>query len=65
MGAWIETLLVESILMTKEHVAPHAGAWIETVPLRNDGKLWIVAPGLGVWAELWFMRLACVMDLGA
>lgn len=19
-------------------VAPHAGAWIETVPLRNDGK---------------------------
>ena len=46
-------------------VAPHAGAWIETVLLRNDGKLWIVAPSLGVWAGLWFMRLACVMDLGA
>lgn len=25
-------------LDSQYHVAPHAGVWIETVPLRNDGK---------------------------
>ncbi len=37
-------------------VAPHAGAWIETVVSRLHCLLWIVAPHAGAWIETNLMR---------
>ena len=32
-------------------VAPHAGAWIETLGGQNVEPLWVVAPHAGAWIE--------------
>ena len=33
------------------NVAPHAGAWIETMVLLGRSRLWVVAPHAGAWIE--------------
>ena len=38
-------------------VAPHAGAWIETLIMMNTSHIWSVAPHAGAWIEtLLFLR---------
>src|SRR5690606_7698886 len=32
-------------------VAPHAGAWIETMPLSTTARFTVVAPHAGAWIE--------------
>ena len=32
-------------------VAPHAGAWIETVYMQGLSRMWNVAPHAGAWIE--------------
>ena len=42
----------------REGVAPHAGAWIETGPVRPKPPVFLVAPHAGAWIEtMYFMIL--------
>jgi len=49
-GAWIETLMVVNLKLTKR-VAPYAGAWIETQVKTGSGYRKMVAPYAGAWIE--------------
>ena len=51
MGAWIETGVTIQTGVTGNEVAPHVGAWIETVnPAKHFGRM-LVAPHVGAWIE--------------
>jgi len=40
----------------EEKVAPHAGAWIETIVVSLDNLIASVAPHAGAWIETQFER---------
>ena len=39
-------------------VAPHVGAWIETLVSGCASQAWLVAPHVGAWIETLFNRFA-------
>ena len=51
VGAWIETEIINDVLLQLENVAPFVGAWIETISpfIWTDHVL--VAPFVGAWIE--------------
>ena len=51
MGAWIETINTNVCQVKLRNVAPHMGAWIETVTERKQQESQQVAPHMGAWIE--------------
>ena len=48
---WVVWVGVTTILTVGEKVAPHTGAWIETMPIIALQASIIVAPHTGAWIE--------------
>ena len=46
-----------SLIMSLSYVAPHAGAWIETVLISCQPLTYVVAPHAGAWIETLFKNL--------
>ena len=50
---WVRGLKLRKLvrLFIMNGVAPHVGAWIETVEIVADGEFFCVAPHVGAWIE--------------